>query len=70
MFEAVCSDRIKQFDDEDSEEEEEEEEEDDDSGSWTEKEVNLSPMDHQNNRWVWPSLLQGLVGCSSFITMN
>ena len=47
MFEAVCSERIQQFDDDP--ESEEEEEEDDDSNTWADKDANLSsPMDHLN----------------------
>ena len=50
MFEAVCADRIQQFDDEDSEEEDDY---DDDSSTWVDKDTSLSsPMDHRNNRWV------------------
>lgn len=54
MFEAVCTDRIQQFDDEESDEEEDE---DEDSGAWADKDAGLSsPMDHRNNRWVCPLL--------------
>lgn len=55
MFEAVCSDRIQQFDDEESDEEDEDEN-NDSSSTWVDKDISLSsPMDH-HNRWVWFSL--------------
>ncbi len=45
LFEAACSDRIQQFDDEEESEEEDEAEEDD--SMWADKDANLaSPMDH------------------------
>ena len=47
LFEAVCSERIRQFDDEESEEEEEDDEDEDDSHLWADKDPNSSsPMDH------------------------
>lgn len=57
MFEAACSDRIQQFDDEDESEDEEDEY---DSGTWSNKDANLaSPMEHR--RWVWLYMPSGTV---------
>jgi len=48
MFEAVCSQRIQQFDDEDSDEEDEDDDIED-SNTWVDKDATYSlPMEHHN----------------------